>query len=206
MSSRARAHRSMRSSNAPLPERRAGLPRECSFGSSYCTASQVRERFDSLAAAFLADPRPGLIFERGRAVVANDAARRLLAPEVSSCDFLRALKLAIEKGSLSPDLLLRTRSGTYAPVLHPHRDLKRHPAVVCFLVRRSRRSAAFSSLSDRELEVLRALIRGLTNRQIAEELHVSIETVRKHISHALRKTGATTRAGLVGRALISLST
>ena len=44
-------------------------------------------------------------------------------------------------------------------------------------------------------------MKGLTNGQIAGKLGISIETVRKHVSNALEKTGTKTRAGLVGRAL-----
>jgi hypothetical protein len=36
--------------------------------------------------------------------------------------------------------------------------------------------------------------------QVAGELSISVETVRKHVSNALEKTGTKTRAGLVGRA------
>jgi DNA-binding CsgD family transcriptional regulator len=56
-------------------------------------------------------------------------------------------------------------------------------------------------LSDRELDVVRLLVKGLTNQEIADELSISIETVRKHVSKALEKTGTKTRAGLVAKAL-----
>ena len=45
------------------------------------------------------------------------------------------------------------------------------------------------------------LVKGLTNAEIAGELGISVETVRKHVSKALEKTETKTRAGLVGRAL-----
>ena len=49
------------------------------------------------------------------------------------------------------------------------------------------------SLTDREHEVLRQMACGLTNKQIAETLHVSYETVKEHIQHILRKIGVTDR-------------
>jgi DNA-binding NarL/FixJ family response regulator len=44
-----------------------------------------------------------------------------------------------------------------------------------------------SELTDRELEVLRALTRGLSNREIAGSLFVTEHTVKKHISSILCK-------------------
>lgn len=44
-----------------------------------------------------------------------------------------------------------------------------------------------SELTDRELEVLRALTRGLSNREIANMLFVTEHTVKKHISSILCK-------------------
>lgn len=60
---------------------------------------------------------------------------------------------------------------------------------------------ALLSPTDRELGVLTWLVKGCTNGQIATRLGISIETVRKHVSHSLKKTGTKTRTGLVGRAL-----
>lgn len=57
-----------------------------------------------------------------------------------------------------------------------------------------------SSLSERERGVLALLVKGLTNREIAEELGVSTETVKKHISQALSKTQSKTRTALAPRA------
>ena len=39
---------------------------------------------------------------------------------------------------------------------------------------------------------------GLTNRQIADRLYLSVRTVENHMSRALRKLGYVTRAELVG--------
>ena len=42
-------------------------------------------------------------------------------------------------------------------------------------------------LTQREREVLRLLIEGLTNRQIAEKLSVSTETIKSHVHHIMQK-------------------
>jgi DNA-binding NarL/FixJ family response regulator len=48
-------------------------------------------------------------------------------------------------------------------------------------------------LTPRQAEVLDLLERGRSTRQIAEELHLSVETVRNHIRHLLRAMGAHSR-------------
>jgi LuxR family maltose regulon positive regulatory protein len=55
-------------------------------------------------------------------------------------------------------------------------------------------------LSERELEVLGLLATGISNQQIAAELVVSVDTVKKHVSHILGKLDATTRTQAVARA------
>jgi DNA-binding NarL/FixJ family response regulator len=48
-------------------------------------------------------------------------------------------------------------------------------------------------LTQREAEVLRQLANGLTNKEIAVELHVSYETIKEHVQHIFRKIGVTDR-------------
>jgi len=48
-------------------------------------------------------------------------------------------------------------------------------------------------LTQRESEVLRQLAYGLTNKEIANTLHISYETVKEHVQHVLRKIGVSDR-------------
>ena len=57
-------------------------------------------------------------------------------------------------------------------------------------------------LSARELDVLRELTRNLTNDEIAEELHISPHTVKRHIENMLAKTGYKNRVDLAVNARI----
>lgn len=52
------------------------------------------------------------------------------------------------------------------------------------------------SLSDRELEVLRLIGRGLTTRGVAEALSISVKTVESHRENIKRKIGAENAAAL----------
>ena len=49
-------------------------------------------------------------------------------------------------------------------------------------------------LSSREIEVLRLIAVGRSNQQIADELVISLNTVRRHVSNIFAKTGAANRA------------
>lgn len=51
-------------------------------------------------------------------------------------------------------------------------------------------------LTTREIEVLRLAARGLTNRAISDELHISERTVGHHLAHVFDKAGRRTRAGV----------
>ena len=55
-------------------------------------------------------------------------------------------------------------------------------------------------LTGRELEVLAMLAAGRSNQAIASELVVTLDTVKKHVSHILGKLGAASRTEAVARA------
>jgi HD-GYP domain-containing protein (c-di-GMP phosphodiesterase class II) len=60
--------------------------------------------------------------------------------------------------------------------------------------RGQRRGAGPHGLTDREVEVLRLIARGRTNREVAEVLHLSPKTVGRHIENLYAKIGVSTRA------------
>jgi DNA-binding CsgD family transcriptional regulator len=51
-----------------------------------------------------------------------------------------------------------------------------------------------ADLTEREVDVLRLIARGLTNKQVAGDLGVSPKTVGTHVEHIYAKAGVTTRA------------
>jgi DNA-binding NarL/FixJ family response regulator len=58
-------------------------------------------------------------------------------------------------------------------------------------------------LTDRELDVIKAVAKGLSNKQIAHELFVSESTVKFHLQNASKKLGAHRRAEIVHRAAVA---
>ena len=56
-------------------------------------------------------------------------------------------------------------------------------------------------LTDREIDVLQHVAGGNRNREIAEQLSISEETVKVHVKHILEKLGASDRTGAVAIAL-----
>jgi Response regulator containing a CheY-like receiver domain and an HTH DNA-binding domain len=57
-------------------------------------------------------------------------------------------------------------------------------------------------LSDREIDVLKLLAKGLANKEIAEKLHISINTVITHRKNISQKTGIKSVSGLTIYAVV----
>lgn len=73
------------------------------------------------------------------------------------------------------------------------------PSVAARLVRRA--TPGSITITEREVQVLELLSRGLGNREMARELFVSEATVKSHLSHVYTKLGVDTRAGAVAAAI-----
>lgn len=58
------------------------------------------------------------------------------------------------------------------------------------------KQADHSNLSERETEVLKALSKGLSNKEIADLLNISIHTVMSHRKSITQKTGIRSESGL----------
>ncbi|CNH66094.1 response regulator [Yersinia mollaretii] len=65
--------------------------------------------------------------------------------------------------------------------------------VALYLSSRHEQVNPFGELTERELDVLQEVARGMSNKQVAFELHISEETVKVHIRNLLRKLNVRSR-------------
>ena len=56
-------------------------------------------------------------------------------------------------------------------------------------------------VEERELELLRLMARGLTNKDISSVLEISVDTVKAHLRHVFAKMDVATRAEAVAEAI-----
>jgi DNA-binding NarL/FixJ family response regulator len=61
------------------------------------------------------------------------------------------------------------------------------------------RQGAVEALTDRELELLTLLGTGLRNKEIADSLYISLDTVKKHVNNIYRKLHVQSRAEAVNK-------
>jgi DNA-binding NarL/FixJ family response regulator len=77
----------------------------------------------------------------------------------------------------------------------------RHAGKLVSLATQGRRAKGPFGLTMQEMRVLELLPKGLTNRQIGRELGVSEQTIKSHLSHAMRKLQVSDRAEAAAAAI-----
>jgi HD-GYP domain-containing protein (c-di-GMP phosphodiesterase class II) len=122
----------------------------------------------------------GQLGTTARLLAAADAYHAMTEP--------RAYRSALDDATAKTRLREEVRAGRL--------DGKSADAVLAAAGHRVRRTRQDwpAGLSTREVEVLREAVRGASNHQIAERLHISERTVEHHLSHTYTKIGVSSRA------------
>ena len=128
----------------------------------------------------------------------SDPAVRVLV--LTTFDTDKDVLPAIEAGATGYLLKDAPREELVRAVHAAHRgESVLSPAVASRLMGQVRRPAQ-ESLSRRELDVLRLIADGASNREAAAKLFVSEATIKTHLLHIYDKLGVRDRAGAVGEA------
>ncbi len=75
------------------------------------------------------------------------------------------------------------------------------PEVAQALVHAMQHTAETELLTEREKEILKLMVEGLNNSEIAERVVVSLSTVKYHVSNILSKLGVTNRVSAIAMAI-----
>lgn len=119
-------------------------------------------------------PMPGRVLgaaEAYRAMREPRPHRSPLAPDAAATE----LRAEVTAGRLDRDAVVAVLRATG------------HPG--------TRRPAGPAGLTTREIDVLRLLARGLSNKEISARLVISTKTARNHVEHIYAKIGASNRVG-----------
>jgi LuxR family maltose regulon positive regulatory protein len=140
--------------------------------------------------------------EQSQALAALSEAVRLGEPE----GYLRSF---VEEGEAMAALLCKLREKQRQTGSTPYLDRvlaafpKQNQALVSQSKRMAKQTLAQSlveRLSERELQVLQLLAQGAPNPEIAQELVITVDTVKRHVSHIFAKLGAKNRIQAVKQA------
>src|SRR5277367_362814 len=100
---------------------------------------------------------------------------------------------AVDQLNAAFDTYLRHEA--FADARRVGRELRRF-GVQRRIVSQPRAKTGWDSLTDSELTVVNLIAQGVTNRGVAEQLHLSLHTVKTHVHNAFAKLGINTRAKL----------
>jgi DNA-binding NarL/FixJ family response regulator len=133
-----------------------------------------------------------------RIVAANPATRVVILTTYETDD---AILSAIEAGASGYLLKAAPEAELLAGVRAVAAgEVALAPGVAALLVKRAA-APALPVLSARELEVLRLVAQGLSNREIGEKLFLGEATVKTHLLHAFAKLEVSDRTRAVTRAM-----
>jgi DNA-binding NarL/FixJ family response regulator len=143
-----------------------------------------------------------VLIAEGEAFLARAGNRRALAEVFAATP---TVLLAAHPGTAMTRNAARMNVHSVLPLeVTPHQLVTAIFAAVAGLAVTTPPPAAYSGgmpmtedLTPREVEILRLMARGQTNKQMAAQLHISRHTAKSHVSSVLAKLGAATRTEAV---------
>ncbi|MBC9732471.1 helix-turn-helix transcriptional regulator [Nocardioides sp. zg-578] len=163
-------------------------------GSPYAVAVALR----TLATADSGAHRTDLLRRARATLAAGEGAERLAAQLDTDLAGLLILTPATADPQEALALLRGAEAYAGSQELRPLRERVRRLLDRLGEGPRRVRSEAFAALTASERRVASLAAGGLTNRQIAAELVVTVKAVEWHLSHVYRKLGITSRTRLAG--------
>jgi DNA-binding NarL/FixJ family response regulator len=183
----------------------------------------VLEHSDPLIAAGLATllrkRRDFEVFVSSRALTSNATARHLPPAHVVVADYDSGLRLLASAGAGSPRVMILTHSDSEAQICRAlEQGARGYLLLGCSLqelinalrsvnvgglalgplvVSRMADWMKHQALTRREEDILRQLMRGLSNKRISRQLTLAVGTVKTHVKAILRKLDATNRTEAV---------
>ena len=91
--------------------------------------------------------------------------------------------------------------GVASRVLRVGRRITHHSLLMSLAPRSFSPGIQASSLSQRELDVLRLVVEGLSNQEIAGRLILSVETIKTHMRHIMEKMAVSDRTQAAVKAM-----
>ncbi|MGW2558411.1 response regulator [Streptomyces sp. NPDC001514] len=157
------------------------------------------------AVAMAAKLRPDVVLmdlQLGPGIDGVEATRRIASPDVhvlvlTTYDTDADITRAIEAGATGYLLKAERPEELFAAIHSAAQGRTTLSPPVASRVMDRMRGAARPALTDRELDILGQLARGLGNREIARALFISEATVKTHLGRIYAKLGVDTRAGAV---------
>ncbi len=150
----------------------------------------------------LTHPETAAIYVGGDNVIVRDALGRLLAldPRLSVLPS-NAPKMPYDAVVIDEALLNDLKDVSIGDFISMLKSLPRVPLATRHLRPIPSADDMRNMLSDREMQVVRLVAEGLSNKQISAQLALSDKTVKNHVSHILAKLNLSARTQVAVHAL-----
>lgn len=135
--------------------------------------------------------------------IAATAAIRTELPETEVIALTSVLESTAVVGAMKAGAIGYLLKDTQAPELRraikaaAAGQVQLSPQASAYLMRELRTPETIEALTEREMEVLRLLVQGHSNKEIARALQIAEDTVKVHVKHILAKLGVQSRTQAV---------